>query len=481
MFLNEELHKFTYRSLISKCKFTGKSKSHTTARPSAKNATRMWSVGQAAITQDSPHTPPPHAPPVKSSRHSISAQVPLPSHTQSAALTPSPKSFSDPNCKATLNVPLPIPPPNSPAFQSPRTHKRAPHFSTSSQWTANESYTSAAVDPDLQQSLLQQTLYGHGDPSEAAAVDFEKSPSSDRQRAMKKGRHVVRKEVTHKEKGERESEGVDAMTVSGQKTEVLEENNWIEKMACTKQEDGRRLRKEEEQIMKSVAKTREPPPKHLRRVDPPTTIHGAPRLSKEALAFSRVFKSMHLSTLKAVDRIHEVDRLNETWSRKATHVTQMKKERENRQRKIQDIRKKTRETIEEWRIMEENKITRLREKNAKIESRNLMNRSIRQNTVRDSRKRNAMEQSFATEFSHQAGNVGREILKDDCEVAREEKRQEIKKQVQELTEATRERREEARTEREIRDTQLVWEGVLAKKELDGKMMQVLCNCISGAV
>ena len=340
-----------------------------------------------------------------------------------------------------------------------------------------------AADRELsqtQQSLIQQSPHGHEDPIEAAAVEvqgFEKSPGSDRQRAVRKGKHTVRKELIQEEEGERESEGADGMIVSGRKTDVMEEDNWSEKMVQTKQEDGKRLRKEEEQIMTCVAKTREPPPKHLRRVDPSTTIHGAPRLSKQALAYTRVFESMQLSTLKAVDRIHEVDKLNESWSRKAAHVSQMRKEREKRQQKIHDVRKKTRETIEAWRIMEENKVMNLREKNATRELQNLMDKSIRQDAARENRKRDAVERSFATQFSHRAVNVGREISKDDCEIAIEEKRKEIKKQVQQLTEATRQRREEAHTERETRNTQLVCEGVLARKELDGKMMQVYSYCV----
>ena len=296
----------------------------------------------------------------------------------------------------------------------------------------------------------------------------------DRQRPTKKGkRSLERERELVRDDKEEEIERANRMTVTGRRREVMVEENCTKKMVRDKEEDGKRLREAEEQIMETVAKTREPPSKDLRRVDPPTTIHGAPRLGKDTLAFSRVFESVTLSTLKAVDKIHETERMRENWNRKATHVVRMRNEREVRRRKIQDIRQKTKETIEAWRIMEENKVARLLDQNAEQASRNLLERSIQRCTASEDRKKEVKDRAFAAEFSQQAVSIGREVAKEDREISTEDRREEIKRQVEQVTEATRQRREEARTEKEIRNTQLVWEGALAKKELNGKIVQVV--------
>ena len=301
----------------------------------------------------------------------------------------------------------------------------------------------------------------------------EKSPRHSTQRAVKRRRHSIGRESEHlQEKEELQSEDVEGVAVSGQRAELMLEDNRVEKMALEKREDRQRVRQAEKQIMETLAKTREPPPKGSLRVDPPTTIHGAPRLSKDALAFRRVFESMALSTLKAVDRIHQASKADDNWSRKAAHVSRMKDERERRRRKIEDIRRSTKETIEAWRIMEENKLERLSEENVRRASVNLLNKSIQRNAADEKRKRKAEDRIFAADFMQQTTGIGREIAKDDHEITAEEKREDTRDQVQQIVEATRQKRDETQTEKEIRDTQLVWEGVLAKKNLDGKMVEV---------
>ena len=270
------------------------------------------------------------------------------------------------------------------------------------------------------------------------------------------------------------------ITVVGEKADVLMENNRVEKMAESKKEAGKELREEEAQIMETVEKTREPPSKDLRKVAPPTTIHGAPRLSKDTLAFSRVFESMTLSTFKAVDRIHEGQRMKENWERKATHVARMKTERERRRRKIQDFQQKTRETTEAWKIMEENKLIRLREKAAQETMQSILDRSLQQAASEKGQKKETAERSFATEFARQSLNICHDVSKDDHGLSLEERREEIKRQVKQVTEATRQRRQEAEAERETREAQLVWEGELGKKELSRKMIQAAAQRMSEA-
>ena len=270
------------------------------------------------------------------------------------------------------------------------------------------------------------------------------------------------------------------ITVVGERADVLLERNQLEKLTESKKEAGRELREEEAQIMDAVEKTREPLSKYLRKVAPPMTIHGAPRLSKDALAFGRVFESMTMSTFKAVDRIHEVQRMKENWERKANHVARMKTERERRRKKIQDFQQKTRESIEAWKIMEENKQMRLREKAAQETTQSILDRSLQRAASEKGRQKEKTDRSFATEFTRQSLNICHEVSKDDHGLSLEERREEIKREVQQVTEATRQKRQEAKAEREIREEQLVWEGELGKKELSRKMMQAAAQRMSEA-
>ena len=299
----------------------------------------------------------------------------------------------------------------------------------------------------------------------------ESKPSTTHSR-QQKAAHTTKQNEKEPRKGPR------GISVVGQRAEVLVEEDRTEKTAESRKEAGEEIREAEAQIMEEVEETRKP--KTLRKVASPTTIHGFPRLSKDALAFGRGFESMTLSTLKAVDRIHEVEKSRENWDRKAAHVAQMKNERERQRKKVQDVRQKTRETNEAWKIMEENKLMRLRDKTAKESAQTVLERALQRNVASKGRQKEAMERSFAAELAQQTLSVGREVAREDQEVSLEEKREEIKRKVQQATESARQRRQQVQAEREIRQAQLVWEGALARKELSGKIVQAAVQRMSEA-
>ena len=404
------------------------------------------------------------------------------------------KTLADTTFKTTLNISLPPPPPSSPTFHSPRTCERAPSLypskHTRSATLPIETHT-LSIDPNtsrLHHSLCVNLNYLR-----------QESTSNSKHHPRRQSRKVRRKSLlpcasNEKKRGSPEkkfestqeggvvgkNDGTHEMCVTGQRQEVVIEDKSVEKITQLKKVEGKLLRKEEQQIMKTVAKSREPPSKDNRKIPSPTTIHGEPRLTKDTLAFKRAFQSMTLSTLNAVDRIHHVERVKEDWDRKVAHVERMKIEREKRRQKICDIRQKTKETIEAWRIMEENKLARLQEENIKQAKQSLIDKSLRQSDAHESRLKDARERCFAAEFVKQTTSIGREISKDDREIIAEDRRREIMRHVEQLTELVQQRKQDAREEREIRDTQLVWEGVLAKRELNGKMMQAAVQRLSDA-
>lgn len=467
----------TYRRLLSKYRFTDRRTRGPVPPPPNTAVTRP-----GAQPTDTIHH--------KSHQHnSTSPETQLLSNIkQPTAPTIIPSLSSDLNFKPALSVALPGPPPSSPVF-SPRTHKRAPNrarFSSSPQPGTTglpvESYT-MTIDPNssqLRHSLcvnMNQLQPSVDNPSRRAAVgepQHSKHSGSVKSLSPSKQKKKQDQSMTLGNKEEvKGCTGVDSITVTGEKREVKVEEHCARKMVHAKKMEGKKLRKAEKQISEMLTKMREPPSKDIRDMPSSTTTHRAPRLSKEALAFSRVFESMTLSTMRAVDRIHEVEREREDWDRKASHVTSMKMERDKRRLKIQDLRQRTKETIEAWKVTEENKLERLQDQNARLISQHLLEKFIQRSTAMESRKREAADQLLAAEFAQQALNIGRKVSKDDRKISAENRRVEIKREVEQLTEAARQRKNEARKEREIRDTQLLWEGVLAKKELNGKMMQVI--------
>ena len=266
--------------------------------------------------------------------------------------------------------------------------------------------------------------------------------------------------------------GEGEMAVSGERAEVMMEENRVDKMAAARRADGLRVREAGEQIRETVTKAREAIPS--KKLAPPTTIHGDPRLSKDELAFRRVFETMALSTLHTMDKIHRVNRVNDTWSKKAEHVMQMKEERVRRKQKIEEARRKTKEVIENWRASEENAMAKMREENARRQSEQILSKSLQRSEAHRSKKRTMEDRAFVTEFSQHGTNIGREQAKEDRTVAADERVEEIRDQVQQHVEEARRRRDAGKAEREIRAARLTWEGVMAKRELDAKMVEVCC-------
>lgn len=430
----------------------------------------------------------------QSTRRRTQSTAPPPPNT--ACLTKRPTYTSHPAShhtndsspfKTRWNISLPAAPSASPAFSiTPERLSPSRAQSTSSPQHSRplESHTVAVHSGSSRMHHSICINLNHLEHS----VQNQKTPTTavERQQAKKKrNKNLTSQGQPRKTKrlGVKEKKTKDRrswITVVGEKADVLSENNLVEKMAESKKEAGEELREAEAKIMEAVEKTRELPPKESRRVAPPTTIHGAPRLSKDELAFSRMFESMTLSTFKAVDRIHNVQRMKENWERKANHVAKMKSEREIRRKKIQDFQLKMRDTIEAWKIMEENKLTRLRDKATKETMQSILDRSLQQAASEKARQKDTGERSFAAEFARQSVSIGRDVTREDREISLEEKREEIKEQVRQVTEATRQRRQEAKAEREIRAAQLVWEGELAKKELSRKMMQAAARRMSEA-
>ena len=261
------------------------------------------------------------------------------------------------------------------------------------------------------------------------------------------------------------------IVVSGERAGVILENNRARNMAAARREDGSRVREAERQIKEVVVKSREV---YSPKLTSPTTIHGAPRLSKEELAYRRALGTMSLAPLLAMERKHQLNKMRSSLSSKTDHVLYMKQEREERRRKIDEVRRKNRELIENWRASEENKIAKLQEENARKETQQKMNLSLKRNECRENRRRKVEEHEFAVHFTQQNCANGREQTENDRSLMEEEKAEEMKDQVQLLAEEAEQKRSEAMREREIVVARVTWEGMVDKKQLNTKVVEVSC-------
>ena len=261
------------------------------------------------------------------------------------------------------------------------------------------------------------------------------------------------------------------MTMSGQKVVVITDEYRVDKMVASRKEDGQNVREAEKQIRECVTKLREPPPKKSFKT---TTAHyGIPQFSKEVVAFRRVFESMPLSTLRVVDRIDQMNKMNSTWRQKVALVSQMKNDRERKRQKIEDFHNKTLGAAESWKNREEDRLAKLRKENAKKASEEILRYRNQYDTANETQKRLKEDYSFSMEFANQGVGMGREVLKNDGEMVADKRNKEVKEQTQSFLKTTRWKREEGKMKKKICETQLIWDGALARKERDGKIAKVL--------
>ena len=131
----------------------------------------------------------------------------------------------------------------------------------------------------------------------------------------------------------------------------------IDKIAehiLTNKTNGMEVREAEKQIKNIVTEQRQAP-----EVD--KTL-AKPKISKDMFAFTRGHVTVSLAALKQLDKIHKEKIRAESLLQKANLVCKVRQERENRRVKLYEHQQTMRDAINAWRMEEELKMERSRQR-----------------------------------------------------------------------------------------------------------------------
>lgn len=181
--------------------------------------------------------------------------------------------------------------------------------------------------------------------------------------------------------------------------------NKVAETILSKRENGREIRDAEKDITEMVANLRKSTKFDCRKV--------TPTVSKEMHAFSRAHSTMTLSVLKTIDKLHRSQRKAEEQAEKAALVSQMKQERLDRKEKIQEYQTMAREVIMEWKVAEEVRLNRVREKQKKQEQERQVHRAACLQATDDAAKNRTETKQFASKFSQQNVMIANTLSRDN--------------------------------------------------------------------
>ena len=252
--------------------------------------------------------------------------------------------------------------------------------------------------------------------------------------------------------------------VSGQIVQVLP-HDYVAAMVMSRQEEGRMIRKAEKEIMETVTKMRQPPPRPEKAKNPDV-------LTKDEMAFTRAYTTMNLSAVRAVEKVHDSRKKAEELIQRANHVSKMKREKVKRRGKIENFHQTLRDNNNSWKAMEESRLAQLREQQCIQRTKDIMKTTESRDAAAMNQHRQMEDQTFACEFNQQQMLVSVTLTKEDQRQSKDAKLLEIKEQVQQAREVSQEHQEMVRRYMELRKNKLQQEGATAKKNLDTKMLEV---------
>ena len=181
--------------------------------------------------------------------------------------------------------------------------------------------------------------------------------------------------------------------ISGKQAKVTAPTNKVAETKLIKQENGREIRDAEKDISEMVTDLRKPSEIDHSKIKP--------TVSKEMHAFIRAHNTMPLSMLKTIDKMHLSQKKAAEQMVKAALVSQMKQERLDRKEKIEEYQAAARKVIMEWKVSEEAKLTRVREKQKKEKEERQVRWAAQQQKMADAAKSRTEIQQLASKFSQQ--------------------------------------------------------------------------------
>ena len=192
--------------------------------------------------------------------------------------------------------------------------------------------------------------------------------------------------------------------VSGKQAKVALPVNKVAETRLIKQENGREIRDAEKDIAEMVTDLRKPG-----KIDRGKVTAA---VSKEMHAFIRAHNTMPLSVLKTIDRMYWSRRKAAEQTVKAALVSQMKQERLDRKEKIEEYQAAARKIIMDWKVSEEAKLTRVKEKQKKQKEERQVRWASQQQKTADAVKERTETEQLASKFSQQNAMIANTLSRE---------------------------------------------------------------------
>ena len=160
-----------------------------------------------------------------------------------------------------------------------------------------------------------------------------------------------------------------------------------------KREDGKEIRKAEKDIKEFVSELKQPAKIDLQKIRSSKT--------KDTHTFTRAHTTMALSTLNNLYRSEKSKQKANDLEKKASLVAQVKKERETRKERILEYQQMIKDEVLSWRIEEEARLEREKEKIQQRQEESLMKKAISLEAMAEAVQKRKEGERFAYKFRQQ--------------------------------------------------------------------------------
>ena len=240
--------------------------------------------------------------------------------------------------------------------------------------------------------ILPENMKGTIKPS-ATTADLE--------RAIRDAKIVLKKEPVKKKKAHKKRpcfsrdlllEKSTELSIRGEHQSIEFVNKGDEKQHLI-QDGADELREAKKEIKVILSELRQVP-----EIDHDKT---KPEMTKDSHSFTRGHTTMSLSTLRALDKMYQYDRKANDLAAKTNIVAQIKHERDIRRERILEHQQMIKETVINWKISEELRLLKEREKLETKRKQNHKKQLACLQAMTDAAHRRQDREKFASEFRQQ--------------------------------------------------------------------------------
>ena len=215
----------------------------------------------------------------------------------------------------------------------------------------------------------------------------------------------------------------------------------------------------------------------LKHLPPKKIINHNKLVTPEERAFNRIYTTMTLSALKAVERVYESRKKVVAMTDKINTVKRVKQDQMVGRHKINEFHRSRQEVIHNWKEEESKKQAKVTEEKEAEKKMAAKRKQYRKGLRLQHKSIQAADKKFFEQFSHQNNLVKHTLAQEDVKLLRDEV-------VHEKVECAKQQREdelrmlrEVRRYMEYRGLKLRSEGATEKARLNAEVLEVYLNLI----